>query len=41
MVFADPTARTINRPSDGTDRTVANNFGVFAPLSIRAYKRAS
>ena len=32
MVFADPTARTINRPSDGTDRTVANSFAVFAPL---------
>jgi len=32
LVFADPTARTINQPSDGTDRFVANNFAVFAPL---------
>jgi autotransporter-associated beta strand protein len=30
MVFADPTPRVLNSPSDGSERSVANNFGVFA-----------
>jgi exopolysaccharide biosynthesis protein len=30
MVFADPTPRVLNSPSDGSERSVANNFGMFA-----------
>ncbi|MEO6435564.1 MAG: phosphodiester glycosidase family protein [Tepidisphaeraceae bacterium] len=30
LVFADPTVRVVNRPSDGTERYNGNNFGVFA-----------
>ncbi len=30
MVFADPTVRILNRPSDGTERLHGNNFGVLA-----------
>jgi hypothetical protein len=30
MVFADPTVRIVNRPSDGSERLHGNNFGVFA-----------
>jgi hypothetical protein len=30
MVFADPTVRVLNRPSDGAERLHGNNFGVFA-----------
>ncbi len=32
MVMADSTPRVLNSPSDGSERVVANNFGVFAAL---------
>ena len=35
MVFADPTVRILNRPSDGTERLHGNNFGVMAsPVAL-------
>jgi hypothetical protein len=33
LVLADPTARTVNRPSGGTDRAVATSLAIFSPAA--------
>ena len=35
LVFADPTPRVINRPSDGKERAVGGNLAVFLPTEPR------